>query len=910
MYEAKKCRKPAYDRSGNICPADCKSGISRKSMGALTGILLISCIFIFWKFLFGNQILAYTDIGSDTYDQYLMGYQTVINHLRDGSFSLWDGNNGYGTNMFSMNLFDPFLILIYLVGTLFGPDKIYGILVYMQILRIVLAGLSVYGFLSCFALSERSKLYAAYAYALCGYLVVWGQHYQFGTIVVFFPLLLMSAEKSLKKKIWLLWLTFFCTLASVGSLYFSYMQFVVLGFYILFRVAWDEKLFSGDGLKKTGQAYGSMILGIGMGMFSLLPSAAMIFGVSGRVGGEPLSVRILSALRPYDRAYYVTLLKRFLSSNLQGINTYSGYMNFYEDSNVYLSALFLLLAVQFLILVFAGKYKAKQRAILLTALVLCGIVLLIPVGSLVFNGFSYPFSRHTFLCLPFFAWIMAKVLHEILENRKLCLPVLALTALAVAAEYVRIYIGDGKRLALLLGAAAVCMAVCLCGAVYFRKKELRAASMAVLAFTLMASMSGDAYYAYNCQRGILQKAPSEYFDELYNPSVQEALAYIRENDDSFYRVEKDYTIGTAISCLNSLAQNYSGVSTYNSVLNTGISEFLEKFWPNLQINNETHHSFANAVNDDFQASLSHVKYVLSKKQDFHVQGYEFYRQFDDIYVYRNTNTGDLGKFYPSAFSSEAYESAAGRVDQEALLAENVLCDTLPEMTRSSDEISAYQRILAASGEEIIQSTSDGNDILLTLPGTASEEQEKSILEFDLSFSEPIPELMVTAGAHTTSLAAGPQSIHVTVSVPGDVQEVRIYQQNVPVTEKAVIANKQLYRCSVRNLSGLSEGIHFETSGRDSRINGTATVESDGILMLAIPYENGWHAYVDGSETAVHKLNYGFSGIFLTSGDHEIQLVYRCPGFIPGVVCSMIFVLLTAGMWGIYFLKRRPGKRKS
>lgn len=896
MYEAKNCKKTAQYRPERVCPADCGPGVSWKSMGILTGILLISCIFIFWKFLFGDQLLAYTDIGSDTYDQYLMGYQSIINRLRDSSFSLWDGNNSYGNNMFSMNLFDPFLILMYLVGALFGPDKIYGILVYMQILRIVLAGLSVYGFLSCFALSERSKLYAAYAYALCGYLVVWGQHYQFGTIVVLFPLLLMAAERAMRKKIWLLWLTLFCTLASIGSLYFSYMQFVVLGFYILFRIAWEEKLFCGAGLKKTGKIYGSMILGIGMGMFSLLPSAAMIFGVSGRVGGEPLSVRILSALRPYDRAYYVTLLKRFLSSNLQGINTYSGYMNFYEDSNVYLSALFLLLAAQFLIFVFAGKYRAKQRALLLTALALCGIVLLIPVGSLIFNGFSYPFSRHTFLCLPFFAWIMAAVLHEILENRKIYLPVLVLTALAVAAEYVRIYIGDGKRLALLLGALAVCMAVFLCGAVYFKKKEFRTASMGALALVLMASMSGDAYYAYNCQRGILQKAPTEYFDELYNPSVQEALAYIRENDDSFYRVEKDYTVGTAISCLNSQAQNYSGVSTYNSVLNTGIAEFFEKFWQNLQINNETHHSFANTVNDNFQASLSHVKYVLSKKQDFHVQGYEFYRQFGDIYVYRNTNTEELGKFYSSAFSQEAYESAADWVDQEALLAENVLCDTVPELTRSSDEISAYQRTLAASEEEIVQSTSDGNDILLTLPETALGKQEKYILEFDLTFSEPILELMVTAGEHTTSLTAGPESTHVAVSVPGDVREVRIYQQNVPVTEKAVIANKQLYCCPVRDLSGLSEGIRFEAARKDSEINGTAKVGEKGILMLTVPYENGWHAYVDGSEVTIHKVNYGFSGICLEPGEHRIQLVYRCPGFIPGVVCSVIFALLTVGIW--------------
>ena len=93
-----------------------------------------------------------------------MHYQTIINHLQEGSFSLWDFNNGFGINMFSLNMFDPFLLLLYLFGTLFGADKIYGMLIFLQILRIVLAGLSLYGFLSCFALSEKSKLLSAYAY--------------------------------------------------------------------------------------------------------------------------------------------------------------------------------------------------------------------------------------------------------------------------------------------------------------------------------------------------------------------------------------------------------------------------------------------------------------------------------------------------------------------------------------------------------------------------------------------------------------------------------------------------------------------------------------------------------------------------------------------------------------------------
>lgn len=149
-----------------------KTQVNKKSILCIGGLLVISCLFVFKNFLFGNQILAYTDIGSDTYDQYLMHYQGIINHIRDGNFSLWDFTNGYGVNMFTYNLFDPFLLLLYLFGVLFGAEQIYGILVYWEILHILLAGITIYLFLSCFELSERAKVMASYLYALCGYMVV------------------------------------------------------------------------------------------------------------------------------------------------------------------------------------------------------------------------------------------------------------------------------------------------------------------------------------------------------------------------------------------------------------------------------------------------------------------------------------------------------------------------------------------------------------------------------------------------------------------------------------------------------------------------------------------------------------------------------------------------------------------
>ena len=86
-------------------------------------LLLISAVFIYHRFLFGDELWVFIDpdIGSDTFQQYLPHYHTVVNHIREGTFAFWDFNHGFGTNVFNLNLFDPTLILIYALGVVFGP---------------------------------------------------------------------------------------------------------------------------------------------------------------------------------------------------------------------------------------------------------------------------------------------------------------------------------------------------------------------------------------------------------------------------------------------------------------------------------------------------------------------------------------------------------------------------------------------------------------------------------------------------------------------------------------------------------------------------------------------------------------------------------------------------------------------
>lgn len=137
-------------------------------------LLMASTLFIYRRFLFGDELWVFVglDIGSDTVQQYLQQYHTIVGHLREGTFSFWDFNNGLGTNMFNLSLSNPALLVVYALGVAFGPEHIAWYLIYVQVSQILLSGLVFYYYLSCFSFSKKAKCIVAYIYGLNGFLMV------------------------------------------------------------------------------------------------------------------------------------------------------------------------------------------------------------------------------------------------------------------------------------------------------------------------------------------------------------------------------------------------------------------------------------------------------------------------------------------------------------------------------------------------------------------------------------------------------------------------------------------------------------------------------------------------------------------------------------------------------------------
>jgi len=100
-------------------------------------------------------------------------------------------------------------------------------------------------------------------------------------------------------------------------------------------------------------------------------------------------------------------------------------------------------------------------------------------------------------------------------------------------------------------------------------------------------------------------------------------------------------------------------------------------------------------------------------------------------------------------------------------------------------------------------------------------------------------------------------------------------------------------------------VTFQKPSNSGYIEGTADIKQNGWIFVAIPFEKGWNAYVDGDEVELLKANIGFMAIPVQEGQHKIILQYNTPYLREGIIISCLgIVSLLAWCWAL----RKQGNR--
>lgn len=793
-------------------------------------LLSASCSFIFRDYLYGNDLMIFNDIGSDTWQQYIMNYTSIVKHLRDGSFSLWDFNNGLGINQFNFNLFDPFLMLLYGVGVVLGPAHMLLYINVIQILKIMVAAFAFYWFLSQFSFSVLSKMITSYAYALNGFLLVWGQHYQFGTVVIYFPLMLLFCEKFIQKKKGKALFPVMVFLCGIYSVYFTYMCLAATGLYLLCRILMLDGLTWKERIQRFLLGCAEMIMGVGMSLVVFLPMAEVLLDVSSRLesDGTGLLDFLRQCFTPYSRKFYLSMLKRIFSSNLQnGYGLAKGpqqyVMNYYEDPVLFCSTLAVFLNVQFLAVLRKADMTKRAKRVLygVAALILVGTAL--PVGGTVFNYFTLPTQRYTFVLMTVFLLLMAWMWDYMRKGGKLNLVlILAVTALmgwAYWCGYEQAGFQEYRTNILILTGTGILTAVCLTLLCFLKDTQIRNVILGVMGVVLVVNVVSEGGTNYQNRvtmkktdvpaevmvqetqryeemrtsddkeikyRAEIEK-PQDFFREMYRVDLADCLNYLKENDPTFYRVEKDYISGTV--SMDSSGQGYRGISTYNSVMNGNVKEFVETCYPELFFADHNHYTFWNNVDDNWLAAFLGVKYILSGNGEPDETKYKLLDQVGSLYIHENVLDAQTAHFYTQDISEESLKELCTEENREELLGEAIALE-------------------------------DGTEI-----GDASEIQ----------------------------------------TLKSEEQETA--EQNSSVT--------------------------LDAPQKDSVVTGSVHAEADGYALFMIPYEKGWSLTIDGEKAELLRGDIGFLACEVPEGDHTILLTFEAPGLKAGTIGSVLFWILFA-----------------
>ena len=631
----------------------------------LSAAVLVTCLIVFNEFIFGERIFAFYDIGSDTSQQYLPQILTVVRKLREGDLTLWDAENGFGVNMNMLTITNPFFWIIFLTGFLCGEKAVFPAMIWLYIGEIIAAGLAAYLFLSLFRLSERAKCLAAYMYAFNGFMLVWGQHYQFAAVPVLLMLELFFIERCIRAPRKWKALTLMTTLVVINSMYTAYMILLFGGVYVVVRVFLGRLRGFFRYVGDVFHLAWVMGLGVGIGFITLLPNISAILSVSSRLASEAtLMERLIGYRYPID--YYQALVGRMFMTTAKGISSYRGYLNYYEDPNLFLSTLSVILLAQYVFLVpdisrglqrGDGKIPARTLAKRIFVQYLLLLVFAFSAGfptvGTVMNGFTAPFSRYFFLFMPYMTLICAAVLTEIFRRKRVSIPGLLLAGAGIAGVYVRyIFMPDAQNpwyvpVFHLAGGLVMCVLVL---SLRLKKEKTPQRVLAVLlGMILMMNVGVEAISNFRNRETVMKDG--EYFERLYDGDTEKALQYLKETDDEYYRVEKTYG---ATLCMDSLVQGYHTVSTYNSTQNANIQNFIREDWPGILYADINHYMYILGCANQNEAELVGIKYVLSESEDAGIPGMEKMKTFGRITVYRDPTVKNIASFYPASVVEPTY----------------------------------------------------------------------------------------------------------------------------------------------------------------------------------------------------------------------------------------------------------------
>ena len=785
-------------------------------------------------------------------------------------FPMLEWSLGMGENTISaLNYYgfgDPF----YLLSAFFNEEQMPYFFTVFFYARMYLGGIACMMLLEevDYSRSHFSYVIAGLVYVFSGFGIQSNIFIIFVHALMYTPMMVIGAERILKdKKKGILALAVF--LYALSGFFFLYVSSIALAVYVIIRI-----IVTRYNLKEAGKKIFVMILeyllGIGLACVIFIPSVVGFLS-SNRSNIYRLSWKPI----PLDQ------LKELLSN-----------LFFPQYENAQAMSVAGIAIVSMLLIVVNKKRNKEKFGVLLVA-----FCLLIPAITTIMSGFGGYYDRWE-ITLVLYASYLTFVMWDDMKTLSMVQRIVLSGSYIVLGVY-------AKREGMIDNHIFHYTLVCLGIIVIFL----------VVVYPLMHKWNKITFaqtvfgfvIAFTVCRGWTMVARDQDISLVRQENVVAEL--LPDEQDSFYRIDYEKVFGEPRLGMNiSLVLDYPGISEYFSIEN---KYYVEAFsdWENGKVTHNNEGMDQRAILE----TLASVKYYIGRTENEGIVPYGFTKiktsKDGEWNLYENQYALPVVYSYSKTYPAEEYHAMNGLQKQQAILQaavlesseENNAQTNMPEALEYIDnqlEQIDYKILSIENGQNENGHLYMKQGAVMTVEVPLQNDHENCLyvvgnpqITVDLGngyekYKEPI-----TLGYSTQS---GNRILKIMFRQETDImlEDIQIWSYDFSNYRKYV---DELNDGTVSNINVTQNEITCETNSTENKI-----------LCLAVPYEKGWTAYIDGKECTVYRMNSMYNGIVLPKGTHQIMFRYRTPGLKLGICISTACFL---GIIIVFFFQKKKNSRK-
>ncbi len=838
---------------------------------ALLITIIYACIGIY---PFGKKSLLTVDLAG----QYVAFFNAYKNIFSEGISIFYSFSKTLGGNMFGLITY-YLLSPVNLILLFFSRTNITEAIFLINVVKIGLCGLTAFTyFRKTFKDQSFVPLVFSLVYALCAYNIVYSQNLLWLDGVIILPLVFLGIDRLIEKEkpmlfYGMLTLTIFC------NYYIGYMTCIASLAYFLYKLYLKNnyKLSLKDNKKDIIYFFKYALLAVGTTMIILLPS---IFSLMAGKAGSSISEFIPKQTYPSIELISRMFIGSFNNSDLSG-----------GCPNIFIS-LFMIVLVLFYF--FNTKIPRQERKASLIFILFFIISFTFYSVDIIWHTFQHPAGfpfRYSFI----YDFVLLIIAYKSYINingvdkkwfKKAIPGVVVITLIMDKLMY-------NSNMYYKIIASGVLIVIYILYLYYSKKQNINKIIIALI--TLEMAVNGLLVVC-----NMKYQDRSEYVD--FVNSYGQVIDKIKENDNDFYRIEKNYSYSTN----DSLLLNYNGISHFSSTYEGTNNELLGDY---LGIFNRfyiTNYNGSTPVTN----SIFNIKYLLLNEEINYYNKIDSYKtNTDNIYVYQNQYNLPLGFMVNDKLKTLELKELKPFENQN---------DILKAMTGRDVDVFL-----------------ENKNVTYNLNNVKLKENSKKPLTYNIinsNYAASIKyKVKVEHGGLLYAYVSSDYNKKVDIKVNGksiiDTSDQNDYRYNILELGEYNVDDEIDFEIILLDSSIKFNDAVFYTLDKDNfekqieilqnhnslniekfnidYIKGSVNVENDNeILYTSIPLDKGWTVKVDGKKVDKTEIFNSLIGIELSKGKHVIEFNYIPRGLYAGGFVSIVSLFLV-----IFLKKKKVGKRK-